>query len=616
MKNIMRKCMAFLLSFSLMPTVMPLSVVAETADETEQEEVIAEEAAVSMTEADETIETEESGELPAEQEHMDLPEDDLIPAEPLPGDASVNAGIMAHRITDESLYVLPHQSATLALMAESAAGGLKFQWYERYTGKIIPGATNAAYSIEDIMKSDSYECRITDAANNKAELVFNVSVINGLYAQPKNGKNVVLTGYGKSVKLEAVVTADDMSGMTYRWMRMNGENPDSTSSTCTINNVTKLDYVYCFITDRYGNEWTLTFTIGVENHLKAQLFSDRYFVFEGNGLPLTPIVEADDMTGLKYSWGYNELDFDGNVISSNTSPETGDTLVLMDIHHDLDIFCRVTDRYDNYVYCSMLARVVPYGGVRFLYDRQYVEVNANDRLIYENDIGGKMTWSSSNESVLSVQDGKYYPFVSGVASVTGRNTQGREASTEFVVMFDDVIDSERYFFEPVYWALENQITTGTKPRLFSPDAKCTREQIVTFLWRMNQCPEPKKNITFTDVKKSDYFYKAVSWAAEQGITVGLNDGTGRFGVGQPCTREQCVTFLWRAAGRPATISHGPFKDNLDKSKYYYDAIGWAWGEDITVGVSRSEFGVGTTCTRAMIVTFIHRYVFPVHFHPE
>ena len=121
-------------------------------------------------------------------------------------------------------------------------------------------------------------------------------------------------------------------------------------------------------------------------------------------------------------------------------------------------------------------------------------------------------------------------------------------------------------------------------------------------------PEPESFLGFSDVKESDWFYKPISWAASKGITVGLNDGTGRFGVGQPCTREQCVTFLHRAADKPAVGTHQEFTD-VTSDRYYYDAISWAASKGITVGLNdgTGRFGVGQKCTRAMIVTFLQRF---------
>ncbi|MDO4415568.1 MAG: S-layer homology domain-containing protein, partial [Erysipelotrichaceae bacterium] len=183
------------------------------------------------------------------------------------------------------------------------------------------------------------------------------------------------------------------------------------------------------------------------------------------------------------------------------------------------------------------------------------------------------------------------------------------AECEIQTRFTDVLSPDAYYYTPVYWAADDEITVGYGGGgKFSPYANCTREQIVTFLWRLNGEPEPTEYSEFTDVKETDWFYKSVSWAAEKGITLGLNDGTGRFGVGMPCTREMCVTFLYRAAGSPEVTEYCNFTD-VAEGRYFYNAVSWAASKGITVGLNdgTGRFGVGQTCTRAMIVTFLYRY---------
>jgi hypothetical protein len=170
--------------------------------------------------------------------------------------------------------------------------------------------------------------------------------------------------------------------------------------------------------------------------------------------------------------------------------------------------------------------------------------------------------------------------------------------------FNDVKE-DSYYELPVAWAAAAGVTGGTGDGSFSPKRTCTREQIVTFLWKAAGAPEPKSTKNpFADVKKKDYFYKAVLWAVENGITGGV--GEGRFGVGQTCTREQAVSFLWRAKGSPEPkTTENPFTDVKSK-QYYYKAVLWAVENGITGGVGNNKFGVGATCTRAQIVTFLYK----------
>ena len=169
------------------------------------------------------------------------------------------------------------------------------------------------------------------------------------------------------------------------------------------------------------------------------------------------------------------------------------------------------------------------------------------------------------------------------------------------------VDSNAYYFEPVLWAVEQGITTGTSENSFSPLDVCTRAQVVTFLWRAAGKPEPvKTDNPFTDVPADVYYYKAVLWAVEKGITTGT--APMAFSPEDPCTRAQVVTFLYRAAGNPApTRSENPF-DDVSEGIYYYNPILWAVEMGITNGTSPTAFDPEETCIRAQIVTFLYRYM--------
>ena len=171
--------------------------------------------------------------------------------------------------------------------------------------------------------------------------------------------------------------------------------------------------------------------------------------------------------------------------------------------------------------------------------------------------------------------------------------------------FDDVQDSAQYYYKPVYWAVEQGITTGTSTTKFSPNAGCTRAQVVTFLWRAAGKPAPTETTNpFKDVAKGQYYYDAVLWAVEKEITNGTSKDT--FDPEKTCTRAQIVTFLWRYAGKPApTKTSNPFID-VPAGQYYTDAVLWAVEKEITNGTSANKFSPNDTCTRAQIVTFLYR----------
>ena len=166
------------------------------------------------------------------------------------------------------------------------------------------------------------------------------------------------------------------------------------------------------------------------------------------------------------------------------------------------------------------------------------------------------------------------------------------------------VPSGSYYEDAVDWAVANGITTGTDAAHFSPDGICTRAQAVTFLWRAAGRPAPEsRTMPFTDVPADSYYYDAVLWAVENGITKGTSSTT--FSPDDTCTRAQIVTFLWRSEQSPAAGSSNPFTD-VSADVYYADAVLWAVKEAITTGTTRTTFSPDAECTRAQIVTFLWR----------
>ena len=161
-----------------------------------------------------------------------------------------------------------------------------------------------------------------------------------------------------------------------------------------------------------------------------------------------------------------------------------------------------------------------------------------------------------------------------------------------------------YYEDAVDWAVENGITQGTDDTHFSPDGICTRAQAVTFLWRTAGSPASKTHaMPFTDVPVGSYYYDAVLWAVENGITKGTSDTT--FSPNMTCSRAQIVTFLWRSEKSPAAGTANPFAD-VKSTAYYADAVLWAVKENITKGTTSTTFSPNADCTRAQIVTFLWR----------
>ena len=206
---------------------------------------------------------------------------------------------------------------------------------------------------------------------------------------------------------------------------------------------------------------------------------------------------------------------------------------------------------------------------------------------------------NGKEIKLTEKNGKY-TFTMPVGKVEVKVTFMEDNS--MLNFFVDVKAGD-YFYDAVLWAAEKGITSGTDATHFSPNAACTRAQIVTFLWRAAGSPEPKGTVGFADVSAGSYYAKAVAWAIENGITGGTGDG--KFSPNATCTREQAVAFLYRASGSPAVSGGSAFND-VAANAYYADAVAWAEKNEITGGIGGGLFGSGNDCTRAQIVTFLYR----------
>ena len=233
-----------------------------------------------------------------------------------------------------------------------------------------------------------------------------------------------------------------------------------------------------------------------------------------------------------------------------------------------------------------------------------VTITAKPNSGYELD---ELTVTDSKGNELKVTDrgdSKYtFQMPSGKVEIEVSFTKIEEAtepdpSTGFVD-----VPANAYYADAVEWAVSKGITSGTSTTTFSPNTSCTRAQMVTFLWRAAGSPAPKSTVNpFTDVQSGAYYYDAVLWAVEQGITSGTSATT--FAPDATVTRGQTVTFLYRAAGSPA-VTGSSFAD-VAADAYYADAVAWAVSENVTAGTGNGLFAPDTACTRAQIVTFLYR----------
>ncbi|MBO4389324.1 MAG: S-layer homology domain-containing protein [Lachnospiraceae bacterium] len=238
-----------------------------------------------------------------------------------------------------------------------------------------------------------------------------------------------------------------------------------------------------------------------------------------------------------------------------------------------------------------------------------------------------MTYESFDKSIAAVQSdpGVILAASAGNTNVNGFGTYWAnpriqlkyQTRTYLHVEYTDVrrwTDNgyDPYYYYDVYWAAEKGITGGVKDQYgvasrFAPDGECTRGQMVAFMWRMVGCPEPVTEVNFKDVSKKAYYYKAVAWAQEEGITGGYTDNT--FRPDNKCSRAQIVTFLYRLAGQPEVDYSDAyaFSDiNYNDGKYYDAAVAWASWNGITGGYKDGTFRPENVCTRGQTVAFLHR----------
>ena len=236
-------------------------------------------------------------------------------------------------------------------------------------------------------------------------------------------------------------------------------------------------------------------------------------------------------------------------------------------------------------------------------NRRYAERGDTVTITVKPDDGFKLddltvTDKNGKELKLTDKGNGKYTFTMPASKVEVNATFVKEVE---ISPFSDVSTSA-YYYEAVKWAQEKGITGGIGNGLFGPNQPCTRAQIVTFLWRAAGSPEPKAMSSFADVSTDAYYAKAVAWAVENGITTGTGDG--KFSPDATCTRAQSVTFLFRAIGK-LVDSKAEFSDVLTDS-YYANAVAWAVENGVTNGIGDGLFGPDNSCTRAQIVTFLFR----------
>ena len=220
----------------------------------------------------------------------------------------------------------------------------------------------------------------------------------------------------------------------------------------------------------------------------------------------------------------------------------------------------------------------------------------------------KVKWTSSDNSVATVtSNGIVSGLKAGYAVITVTSEDGVSDFCNVTVLYKDVMDSKDFWYEPTYQLTSTGVVKGYNNQTeFRPANNCSRAQMVTFIWRLAGEPKPKSaTCKFTDVTSDKYYYKPVIWAVENGITTGYNDNTFRPNV--TCLRRHAVTFLWRFAGSPKpSTGEIRFKD-VKETDYFCNPVIWASEQNILAGYEDGTFKPEGECLRRQMVTFLYKY---------
>ena len=340
------------------------------------------------------------------------------------------------------------------------------------------------------------------------------------------------------------------------------------------------------------------------------VFESGSAVYTGSGIKYEKATIAGHSSGMRYTYAPDVAT--GATLDAAGLPLTVGTYTVTATYSDASSYGYKTATFT-------ITKATPTGTPSFTKIETSGKTLADTKLTVGTiRPAGTIAWDLPLTTVL--EDGKEYAWTftptdtHNYTTLTGKLIPYVDDGTDYIpgvidgnsgsFNFHDVSRFD-YFYDAVKWAAENGIASGTGRYTFSPDAVCTRAQTVTFLWRAAGSPMPRyRTCAFTDVDSRDYYYNAVLWAVEQGITTGLTATT--FGPDVTVSRGQVATFLYRAASASKPNTFNPFTD-VKTTAYNYDAILWAYDNRITTGTSDTTFSPDASCTRAQIVTFLYRY---------
>ena len=417
--------------------------------------------------------------------------------------------------------------------------------------------------------------------------------------ETETGFSIALTAAGgDAIFTQAPAVVDGENMITYQ---LNGGTGEATF------NVT--------VTPVSSNYKAGTYDLKIQAYDKTNVsnrivFESGSAVYTGSGIKYEKATIAGHSSGMRYTYAPDVAT--GATLDAAALPLTVGTYTVTATYSDASSYGYKTATFT-------ITKATPAG------TPAYTKIETSGKTLADTKLtvgtirpAGTIAWDLPLTTVL--KDGKEYAWTftptdtHNYTTLTGKLIPYVDDGTDYIpgvidgnsgsFNFHDVSRFD-YFYDAVKWAAENGIASGTGRYTFSPDAVCTRAQTVTFLWRAAGSPMPRyRTCAFTDVDARDYYYNAVLWAVEQGITTGLTATT--FGPDVTVSRGQVATFLYRAASASKPNTFNPFTD-VKTTAYNYDAILWAYDNRITTGTSDTTFSPDASCTRAQIVTFLYRY---------
>lgn len=417
--------------------------------------------------------------------------------------------------------------------------------------------------------------------------------------ETETGFSIALTATGgDAIFTQAPAVVDGENVITYQ---LNGGTGEATF------NVT--------VTPVSSNYKAGTYDLKIQAYDKTNVsnrivFESGSAVYTGSGIKYEKATIAGHSSGMRYTYAPDVAT--GATLDAAGLPLTVGTYTVTATYSDASSYGYKTATFT-------ITKATPAG------TPAYTKIETSGKTLADTKLtvgtirpAGTIAWDLPLTTVL--KDGKEYAWTftptdtHNYTTLTGKLIPYVDDGTDYIpgvidgnsgsFNFHDVSRFD-YFYDAVKWAAENGIASGTGRYTFSPDAVCTRAQTVTFLWRAAGSPMPRyRTCAFTDVDSRDYYYNAVLWAVEQGITTGLTATT--FGPDVTVSRGQVATFLYRAASASKPNTFNPFTD-VKTTAYNYDAILWAYDNRITTGTSDTTFSPDASCTRAQIVTFLYRY---------